>query len=235
MDEHRLVYVTEWPRSGGTWLHDCLADSLPGYEVAPGYPACIGRDSNGYFFRVHVPADLDYEGAFPTFTDPYIERDARGCALAYRASIVGATFRVVVLVRDPRDVVVSHYYMACHAGSRNPEDFKLADYIRDILIPAPAIWSLPTCGWKDFYRGWMRADGVVWVRQEDLIEDRLGTVTSLLEMLEFDAAPNAIRWAVKQYSGTHRHTYNREYADGHIAWTAKSPIRGLLLEKALQR
>jgi hypothetical protein len=104
--------------------------------------------------------------------------------------------RTVLLVRDPRDVVVSYYHHAMKKTEKNhlPPDMSLSDFVRH---EAYGIRSVIT-----FYNLWtpviQKHPNVSWFRYEDLKAD---TVDTVIRILQFFEAPSideeALEWAVK--------------------------------------
>jgi hypothetical protein len=156
----RLV-VTEYPKSGGTWLVGLLGDAL-------GLPK---RD---------LYVDEGYR-AFDVTRHPWYE-GAPGLGLPESAVIKShelpgsplADFQAqfVHLVRDGRDVVVSKYFYE--------RDFCVANGILE-RFDEPFEQYVPRVAgeWRAFVSAWLAEGSRTW-RYEDLLEDTAGSVRRLL-------------------------------------------------------
>jgi hypothetical protein len=153
--------VNEYPKSGGSWLSDMLADAL-GYKSVRNDPIRLERSVlNDHFLH---PLMLD---------------------------------NVVVLWRDPRDVIVSFYHHCYFANEhRNAALVRLmkrrrpfADYsdvsgnlpkfIEDITTRPIA----PKFSWPQFAANWIGRKGIVETRYEVLRHDTANELKRLVQAI----------------------------------------------------
>jgi hypothetical protein len=173
----RLV-VTEYPKSGGTWLVGLLGDAL-------GLPKRDIYVKDGYQ-AFDVTRHPWYEGAQSLgFTDSAVikSHELPGSPLtAFDAHFVH-------LVRDGRDVVVSRYFYE--------RDFCVANGILE-RFDEPFDQYVPRVAgeWRAFVSAWLAA-GTRTCRYEDLLEDTAGNVQRLLvQQLGLRVSDARIREAV---------------------------------------
>jgi hypothetical protein len=97
--------------------------------------------------------------------------------------------RVVYLVRDPRDVLVSYY----HHHRRRDIDFRMS--ISD-FIAANQFWP---GDWGEHVTGWLQNDGadsILFVRYEDLKSDPLAWFRRIAHHVQLDAPDPIIEQAI---------------------------------------
>jgi hypothetical protein len=154
-----LVVVNEFPKSGGTWLGQMLADAL----------------------------DLPFpRNRFPPFR--------RAIFHGHYLSPVGLR-NLVVLWRDPRDVMVSWYHHCLFPNdrynqalvSRMRHAMPFADY-EDLRANLPAFIDraftrpvFPRFTWTDFAARWHGRPGVCFTRYEDLRRDTASELQRIVQ------------------------------------------------------
>jgi hypothetical protein len=187
------VIVVSFGKSGRTWLRVLLARLRSHSNANDGRPLSMIRD----FFR----RDASLPGIFFTH-DNYI-KDYSGHADS-KADFYGR--RVVLLVRDPRDVTVSQYFQWQHR--MNPMKTRLNHYppkgtevsIYDFLMNP--VYGLVRC--TDFMNLWAReADQVqdlLIVRYEDMRREPVEVLTRIAEFIGEEAKPEFIEEAVEYAS-----------------------------------
>lgn len=174
------VVLVSYPKSGRTWLRVMVARCLDRHLE-------LGSDELLDLERLHdldprVPRILVTHDDSPHKKLPeQVERDKR----RYRAK------RVVLLVRDPRDVVVSAYFEA--SRRRGTFEGSLGDFVFEPLGGIDTILM--------FYRAWAQAtpqlSDILVVRYEDLRSDTERELGRVLSFLGFeDIAAQTITDAV---------------------------------------
>lgn len=206
-----FVWLASYFKSGNTWLRlllECLdlEDGAPIDINALGGHMAIDRASFEDIALVDstlMTAD-EIERRRPAVHDAYVHEPKRGLwvkvhdpysRLPDGSPLLGRSARAAVyLVRDPRDVVISH---AFHGG------FDL-DRAIEILVDgswfrAPDQLPMYTAGWNGHAESWLRqADVPVHVvRYEDLRADPHLTFRGVLDFLGMPAADEAVARAVR--------------------------------------
>jgi len=161
---HDDLYLVSYPKSGATWLD---------FLVANVNVLMSGDNSEINIFNVHdfVP-DIHYSKdignirtSFPAYR---IIKSHDNYNPAYK--------KVIYLVRDPRDVMISYYHFATALG-----DFSgsLADFIRSPNFGIDA--------WCNHLQGWFEDSPVAlriyFMRYEDMKNDIFETMTAMYKML----------------------------------------------------
>lgn len=203
------VFVTEWPRSGSTWFISYLAECL-GYTVA----GDCGPDADGYIVRVHSYPRV---GTHDSFID--------SPGMAYEM----AAGKIVVMVRDPRDVIVSAYYMAIRNGQWFSRNMTIDEYVRDIFLNCNPPWysgypTGPERDWADFYRSWVDLCPeyvAAIVRHEDLMADRIGETRRVLNALGYEVEDHILHSKIGRYDNRTRPIYDERYATLNETWNRR--------------
>lgn len=160
------VFLVSFPKSGNTWLAFMLANVL---AIQAGRPGSV----NFYTIQDYVPEyDAD---AFALRPDgiagyPRIIKSHRSCTPAFP--------KAILLVRDPRDVMVSYFHYL-RGLRRIPETAAVGELIRSARHGVDA-WVSHTEGWLE------RADAgrrVRVLRYEDLLANPPGELARLFELM----------------------------------------------------
>lgn len=177
-------YVISYPKCGRTWIRVMLAKSLALYF---GDPRDIVYEPSDVINNVRANGPVvrfthDGSGDPP---DPKIDN---------RRYYRYANKRVIFLVRDPRDVMVSYYFQRTR---RQNESYSLSDFIRHPW------WGIDRL--IDFMRGWYEHRHVpldfLLVRYEDLHRDPKIELRRILQFLGIiDISDDIIRNAVSYAS-----------------------------------
>jgi hypothetical protein len=115
------------------------------------------------------------------------------------------SFKVVNIVRDPRDVMVSAFYhRLSHLNLEEKEIFCRRDG-RTGKVGLNPDWKRPFFSWHvdllyDFYSGWSLDESCRVVRFEDLLVDAVAEVGAILDFLEVEEDPAVVRSVVEKYS-----------------------------------
>lgn len=171
-DAERDIFLVTYPRSGTTWI-SCIAAELL-FHASPKSMSEIGsfvpdlhdlpkksivRVASWYLVKSHLPLNR---------TPPF-----------------GQYRRVVYLIRDPRDVVLSH-----HRYSRFLSNYRgnLKEFAMDWV--AGRIWP---CSWQEHVNSWLAPRSRIMpielavLRYEDFVADPIGQTGALAKVLGVDA------------------------------------------------
>lgn len=175
-----LLLVTEYPKSGGSWVAQMLSDAID-------YP--FPRQS------------------FPPF--------GRAIYHGHRIADLGLA-PVVVVWRDPRDIMVSWYYHTLFVSDKNHPGFvarhrHLLDFkdYDDIRCNLPRFIEFnfetplsPKFSFNDFFDRWYGDANAVHCRYEDLLEKPEDELMSVCQQLGFDLSRDHCQQIVQRYSFT---------------------------------
>lgn len=112
-------------------------------------------------------------------------------------------YKSLVIVRDPRDVLVSHYYSIAISHnlpankSRRREFLVERRRVNDMPIDSYALWASPR--FKSTYQSYasLLQRGATLLRYEDLIADPANWLKSFIEATGLDPSERAIRDLIK--------------------------------------
>jgi hypothetical protein len=179
------VFLVSFPRSGSTWLRAAAAEMMfgtSGQSLA---------DLDRFVPDVHVkiPQDEVAPGGFHLVKSHW-PRCRREGAMRYR--------RVVYLVRDPRDVVLSHDRYLRQIGQFDGDfDAFLTEWLHGRIFP---------CSWSEHVLSWMgdagQADDCdkIVVRYENLVERPVETLARVAGFLRLDCNEGRLRQIVERTS-----------------------------------
>lgn len=163
------IFLVSFPRSGNTWLSFLIAHAIKIYCRSD-------REINFFTVRevvpdIHHSRDLDALGPFGREDLPRIIKSHASYNRYYN--------RVILLVRDPRDVLPSYYRYLSTRGAF-ASDMSLSEMIRDAHYGVSA-WIRHTESW--YCTSLWHGQIVSLFRYEDFIKDavtELGRLTNLL-------------------------------------------------------
>lgn len=155
------IIVTEYPKSGGTWLVSLLGDCLG----LPKRDIYVGDGYKTFDIRNH-PWYQDSDS--PNLTSACVIKSHELPA----SPLVTFPAQYIHLVRDGRDVVVSKYFyerdFCVKNGIYASFDVSWSDYVRKTALE-----------WNNYVLAWLDTD-CQWFRYEDLLHDTFGTLTRIL-------------------------------------------------------
>jgi Sulfotransferase domain len=170
--------VAAYPKSGSTWLRFALAGALTGREMDFDLVRDISPPLGGHRRGpTIVPGGgrLVKSHDLPRFVGSRRNRP-----------------RVVLLVRDGRDVGVSYFH---HLRRRNTAGEDFAAYWDDYVAGRASVFG----SWQDYIRAWLdyaRTGEVLTVRYEDLLADPAAELTRVDDRFGLGLSEAAIRTAL---------------------------------------
>jgi len=198
-------YVISYPKCGRTWLRMMLAKTL----------ALHFKDPQGIVFD---PSDVirkgHYSGPRIRFTHDgavrplAIERrQPKKVYLQYRKK------KVILLIRDPRDILVSYYF---HRSRRMNESHELGSFVRHSWWGADRVTA--------FMKGWYEhrhvPSGFLLVRYEDLHSDPAAVLREILAFINLcGVSDEVIRSSVAyaNFENMHRMSLNELRSNSRLA------------------
>ena len=172
------VMLVSYPRSGNTWVRFLLANLLASGDL-PTY-----RNLNSYVPDIYESDLLRLSRLSGAHT---IIKSHQPLSIHYR--------RVIYLVRDPRDVLLSYhrYHQKFTGRDVDLEDF--GRHFMDGTIDSFGSWGVHAGGWL----GARRDDpDFLLVRYEDLNRDPLVELRRITAFIEWSVEPATLRLAVSR-------------------------------------
>ncbi len=172
------IVITEYPKSGGTWVVGMVGDALD----LPKRDIYVTDSYTAFDVRKHPW----YAGA------PNLNL-SESCVIKSHelpgSPLIGPDMKIVHLVRDGRDVVVSRYFYErdfCVANGIYREfNETLDDYVPRVARE-----------WNDYVIAWLDA-GVPYFRYEDFLCEPATALRSLLRCLNSEPPEPAVRGAIE--------------------------------------
>jgi hypothetical protein len=177
------LFLVSYPKSGNTWLSFLLGNVIALEEG-------LGQSVN--FFNIQ------------DFVPEYLERGAGVRPNRWRrlpriikshSPATGKFRKVFLLVRDPRDVMVSYFHYL-HGQRQVPESFTLSELVHSPRYGIEA-WCKHTRGWLDRA---IRAERVHVFRYEDLIADPNNVLVAIFMLLGVEVDGAILSEAIRRSS-----------------------------------
>lgn len=173
------VYVISYPKSGRTWLRTLLGKSLCDY-----YKLDETNMLHEYILTLQAKV-------LPT----HFTHDMSGKELWHELSTDKSKYRskkIVFLVRQPHDVMVSFYF---HIKNRHQRfDGSISEFIRDEKLGVKKLLNFN----KIWFKNQQNVENFLLIRYEDLHKDTVSCLASLLNFVGADNVPvSTIKQAVE--------------------------------------
>jgi hypothetical protein len=176
------VLLASHGRSGNTLLRFILGEILSG---VPSTFDTIQRIIPEMGLQLHAYPIIPGGGRLIKTHEPYCR--------AYK--------RAIYIIRDVRDVILSHFARETAVGSIHPSCTRLDDYVRPFLQGKISHWG----SWQAHVDSWVnsplaKSGDLLLLRFEDMREDLEGSVVRCLEFLGKHAEPSLIHTAIRNNS-----------------------------------
>jgi sulfotransferase family protein len=173
--DERDVFVVGYPKSGNTWVQNLLAAAVWGVDASRA-PDRLIQDL--------VP-DIHHRRYYRRYGTPMLFKSHDLPRPEYR--------RVIYLVRDGRDVMVSYFHhLRAIRGAGVTYTGMLED--RSLMFPCP---------WEDHVEAWLAnpfAARMLVIRYEDLLEDCAAQLARACRFIGIDCAPHSLAGSVEKAS-----------------------------------
>ena len=187
-DPVRTIFLVTYPQSRTTWI-SCVAAELL-FQISPKNLREIGS----FVPDVH---DLPEKSAVPSASQ-YLVKSHLPLNPVHGFPPYGDYRRVVYLIRDPRDVMLS-YHRYVRSVSNYPGDLK--EFAKDWVVGR--IWP---CSWQEHVSSWLAPQSrtapleLTILRYEDFVADPIGQTGVLAKVLGLDVGPARIEEIVADTS-----------------------------------
>lgn len=175
------IYLVSYPKSGNTWLRFLIANALKIHFDIP-------REVNFFSLHefipdIHTSRHLRSRSFFDEYNLPRIIKSHSNYNPYYN--------RVILLIRDPRDVCISYYYFL-RQRKIIPQQWTISDLIRSNKYGVKA-WLNHTKSWYSF----RSSDRIVQVfRYEELLDNPQAQLQRIADLLGIDIASDSLAKAV---------------------------------------
>lgn len=200
------VFLVTYPKSGTMWVGFLLANILQGLDGPP-------LNLRTYLKYVPDINDRYFEGGdlseFSGTPDPRF--------FSSHAPYDRAFPRVVYVLRDPRDVMVSYWH---HTKLLNPA---WAPTFEDFILGADQ-WPGP---WDEHVRGWVvdRHQNVLVARYEDLKVNTLQEMRRILDFVHLPCSEEVLGHAIREASFENMKALEMKFGSGRQDATVKGFVR----------
>jgi Sulfotransferase domain len=181
------IFLVSFPKSGNTWLRFLIANAIKTHYN-------IHREVNFFTIQDIIP-DVDFSrnissvGVFGKADLPRIIKSHSSYNPYYN--------RVILLVRDPRDVIVSYYYFIqeyfIKEQSQIHQNWTLSNFIRDKRYGVKA--------WLEHTKSWYSTGKVGQIikifKYEDFLEFPEPTLYALMELLGISMSRTALEKTIE--------------------------------------
>lgn len=174
----KTIFVAGYPKSGTTWVENFIS-SIPGYSPR------ILRGSRKILRRHDLPEDA-FVG-FPRRAYSAIKTHTAPKRSNIEILIKNGINKVVVMYRDPRDIIVSNYYHVLKDNPWKSDEIEFADYTKmkkdDALTHSTHLIIEDFCAWVEGWRAAAQLNHNIecfFIQYEDLIANPKKVFTNLL-------------------------------------------------------
>jgi hypothetical protein len=197
------VFLVSYPKSGNTWTRFLIANLL--------YPE-KHPDFSNINLVIPDPEALS-KRTLAKLPRPRILKSHQYFDPRYR--------RVIYVVRDPRDVLVSQYHF--HIKRRVIHDsFPVDDFAKRFVAGETS----PYASWGENVAGWLatryNTPGFLLLRYEDMIADTREALTKVAAFLEIPRDAESVAWAVEQSSAERMRELEKKQA---LKWSSTKDTR----------
>ena len=194
------VYLVSFPRSGNTYARFMLTALLVG----------------------HAPSAQDVAATIPDIywqSNRIRPRTLRRVMAKSHGPMYPLVAKIVYIVRDGREALLSYYYRLAAGGAVHPQD------VADMLL-----WDKPwPCTWAEHVRGWLSyldsaGIGMV-IRYEDLVRDPVQELGKIAAFLELHKSEGALAAAVENSTKSKMAAAEERTNKGSLGFVGITPTR----------
>jgi estrone sulfotransferase len=205
------IYLVSFPRSGSTWLRCLLTSLIHGSPVSP------------QLVQATIP-DI-YVSRFRGLPKP----DIKPLIVKTHARFTGIPAKVVYLIRDGRQALLSFYAYTQTAGVFQNRNRSLPDFFFDEnLYPAP--WHVHVQDWLQGMLTWDPAR-YQFIRYEDLVASPVETLEAVTHFIGINTTALEREQAVAWNTSSLLHTIEQQAGSGTLNYVRN--VRPADLKEAL--
>jgi Sulfotransferase domain len=197
------TFLVSYPKSGNTWVRFLLANLIHPDET-------VGFDNINRLLPAPGVLSKRFLRSLPR---PRVLKSHETFDVRFR--------KVIYLVRDPRDVVVSEYHFNLKKRYIDP-DVSLEQFIKRFIAGETSSYG----SWWEHAAGWIAArhgnSSFLLVRYEDLLADAIGETAKIANFLGIQATPERLQAAVDRSSADRMRKLEKQQAD---QWTGTKNTR----------
>jgi len=197
------TFLVSYPKSGNTWVRFLLANLI--------YPNETVEFSN--INRLLPAPGVSSKRFLRNLPRPRILKSHETFDVRFR--------KVIYLVRDPRDVVVSEYHFNLKKRYIEP-DVTLDQFVKRFIAGETSSYG----SWWEHTASWIAArhgnPAFLLVRYEDLLTDGIGETGKIAEFLGIQAGPERLQAAIERSSADRMRKLEKQQAD---QWTGTRNTR----------
>lgn len=170
------TYLMSFPRSGNTWLRHLITSLIH------------DREDYARLVRTTVPDVHRYraDGEKKPNTKPLIVKS--------HVPFVDIPAKVIYLVRDGREAMLSYFYLQLKNGKLKPDASPVDFYFKDDIWPCP--WHTHVAGWLDGLATWS-SERYIIIRYEDLVKSPAQQLFLLGEFIGIPVTEESVQRALE--------------------------------------
>jgi len=176
------VFLVSYPKSGNTFLRFLIANAIKVH---------FDKEVNVNWFTIqqiipdiHISTAIRQQGPFGISSLPRIIKSHNSYNRYYK--------NVILLVRDPRDIMVSYFHYL-RSQNRLPKQADLSQVVRDPNKGIKA-WNEHTKSWLGKYRS---GQNIRYYKFEDLVGNTANTLSQIMGLLGLKLSENEISEVVE--------------------------------------
>lgn len=203
------VFLVSYPKSGNTWLRFLIANAIK-------VKYNIDREVNFFSIHdiipdVHIASEILPQGPFGKQDLPRIIKSHAPFNPFYH--------RVILLVRNPADVVLSYYYYLKSYGDIS-EDLTLFDFIKN--------HEKGVQSWVDHTASWLQPQRIGQILKvfsyEDLKQDTAGQLSKIMSLMGIHLSEEQLNKAVILSSKDAMSASEQQHISNHLIKHQKTPF-----------
>ncbi|PPS40648.1 sulfotransferase domain-containing protein [Chroococcidiopsis sp. TS-821] len=185
------TYLMSFPRSGNTWMRHLIT--------------CLIHDREDYgdFVKITVPDIHRYreDGEKKPTTKPLIVKS--------HVPFVDIPAKVIYLVRDGREAMLSYFYLKVKEGEISPDASPVDFYFKEDIWPCP--WHVHIAGWLDGLARWSPERYKI-IRYEDLVKSPAEHLFAVAEFIGIPVTQQSVQRAIELNKKTRlKHIESRDH------------------------